>query len=86
MGNSPDNPSVVGNLIGIEDGSDSEEDEEWEHKDSKSPAPFVDVFFTRNSKLIGKKQVLIPKGGFFPTVGMLSIDEKVRVDLHPMTG
>ena len=44
------------------------------------------MFFTRNSKTVGKKMVQIPKGGFFPTVGMLSIDEKVRVDLHPMTG
>lgn len=44
------------------------------------------VFFTRNGKIIGKKQVPIPKGGFFPTVGMLSSCEKVRIDLRPITG
>lgn len=44
------------------------------------------VFFTRNGKIVGTKQVSIPKGGFFPTVGMLSSCEKVRVDLHPLTG
>jgi len=36
--------------------------------------------------MIGKREVRIPKGGFFPTVGMLSSDEKVRVDLRPLTG
>lgn len=36
--------------------------------------------------MIGKRDVRIPKGGFFPTVGMLSSDEKVRVDLRPLTG
>ncbi|XP_059468342.1 SPRY domain-containing protein 3-like isoform X2 [Neocloeon triangulifer] len=86
IGNSPESPPGEANLIGIEDGSESEEDDEWEYEDGKSSAPYVEVFFTRNSKLIGKKRVLIPKGGFYPTVGMLSIDEKVRVDLHPMTG
>jgi len=44
------------------------------------------VFFTRNGKTIGKREVRIPKGGFYPTVGMLSSDEKVRVDLRPLTG
>lgn len=88
IGNSPDSPTAVGNLIGIDDASDSDEDDEWEYEDGNKSnnTPFVEVFFTRNSKLIGKKRVLIPKGGFYPTVGMLSIDEKVRVDLHPMTG
>jgi hypothetical protein len=88
IGNSPDSPTAVGNLIGIDDCSDSDEDDEWEYEDGNKSnnTPFVEVFFTRNSKLIGKKRVLIPKGGFYPTVGMLSIDEKVRVDLHPMTG
>jgi len=36
--------------------------------------------------MIGKREVRIPKGGFYPTVGMLSSDEKVRVDLRPLTG
>ncbi|XP_054161506.1 SPRY domain-containing protein 3-like [Oppia nitens] len=46
----------------------------------------VEVFFTRNGVIIGQKDVSIPKGGFYPTVGMLSTAEKVKVDLHPLTG
>ena len=44
------------------------------------------VFFTRNGKTVGIRQVRIPKGGFYPTVGMLGLNEKVRVDLRPLTG
>ncbi len=36
--------------------------------------------------MIGKKEVRIPNGGFYPTVGMMSSDEKVRVDLKPLSG
>lgn len=48
--------------------------------------PGVQVFFSRNGSMIGSKEMTIPKGGFFPTVGMLSTAEKVRVDLHPFSG
>ena len=47
---------------------------------------FMQVYFTRNGKIIGKKEVLLPKGGFYPTVGMMSSQEKVRVDLKPLSG
>lgn len=30
--------------------------------------------------------VRIPVGGFFPTIGMMSSNEKVSVDLHPLSG
>lgn len=46
----------------------------------------VQVFFTRNGVIIGQKDIHIPKGGFYPTVGMLSSAEKVKVDLHPLSG
>ncbi|RUS89914.1 hypothetical protein EGW08_002355 [Elysia chlorotica] len=46
----------------------------------------VKVFFKRNGKLIGLREVNVPRGGFFPTVGMMSCNEKVRVDLHPLSG
>lgn len=36
--------------------------------------------------MVGKRNMPIPKGGFYPTVGMLSSCERVRVDLHPVTG
>ena len=44
------------------------------------------IFFTRNGKIVGQRQICIPKGGFYPTVGMLSSCEKVKVDLRPLTG
>ena len=50
-----------------------------------SPPP-PQVFFTRNGKIIGKKDAVVPSGGFFPTIGMLSCGEKVKVDLHPLSG
>lgn len=62
------------------------EDEAWWEKPNAENGIKVQVFFTRNGKMIGKRDVRIPKGGFFPTVGMLSSDEKVRVDLRPLTG
>ena len=46
----------------------------------------LQVFFTRNGQVIGDRSIHIPRGGFYPTVGMLSVDEKVRVDLRPLTG
>lgn len=46
----------------------------------------VTVFFTRNGKLVGHREASVPKGGFYPTIGMLSCNEKVRVDLRPLTG
>lgn len=47
---------------------------------------FFQIYFTRNGKVIGKKEVRIPKGGFYPTIGMMSCQEKVRVDLRPLSG
>lgn len=46
----------------------------------------VQVFFTRNGKLMGRREMLLPPGGLYPTVGMLSSGEKVKVDLQPLSG
>nr|XP_020448829.1 SPRY domain-containing protein 3-like [Monopterus albus] len=46
----------------------------------------VTVFFTRNGKVVGRREVGLPIGGFYPTIGMMSTGEKVRVDLHPLSG
>ncbi|XP_068598427.1 SPRY domain-containing protein 3-like isoform X2 [Brachionichthys hirsutus] len=46
----------------------------------------VMVFFTRNGKLVGRSQVALPVGGLYPTIGMMSSGEKVRVDLQPLSG
>ncbi|CAN8010808.1 unnamed protein product, partial [Ixodes pacificus] len=44
------------------------------------------VFFTHNGINVGRREVALPRGGLYPTVGMLSRKEKVKVDLHPLTG
>ncbi|XP_076353032.1 SPRY domain-containing protein 3-like isoform X2 [Tachypleus tridentatus] len=66
--------------------SESEDEEWWREGDNIENGSLVQVFFTRNGKTIGRKEVCIPKGGFYPTIGMLSSEEKVKVDLHPLTG
>ncbi|OWF36364.1 SPRY domain-containing protein 3-like isoform X1 [Mizuhopecten yessoensis] len=83
---SPDDPDVHNDMV--DDFSDDSDEDDiipggrvLDQNGTK-----VWIFFTRNGKIIGKKQVPIPKGGFFPTVGMLSSCEKVRIDLRPLTG
>ncbi|CAN7939206.1 unnamed protein product [Ixodes hexagonus] len=46
----------------------------------------VQVFFTHNGVNVGRREVALPRGGLYPTVGMLSRKERVKVDLHPLTG
>ncbi|KAI3357811.1 hypothetical protein L3Q82_016210 [Scortum barcoo] len=50
------------------------------------PPVVLQVFFTRNGKLMGRREMAVPPGGLYPTVGMLSSGEKVKVDLHPLSG
>lgn len=50
------------------------------------PPVVLQVFFTRNGKLMGRREMAVPPGGFFPTLGMLSSGEKVKVDLQPLSG
>uniref|UniRef100_A0A1B6GLK8 B30.2/SPRY domain-containing protein n=1 Tax=Cuerna arida TaxID=1464854 RepID=A0A1B6GLK8_9HEMI len=47
---------------------------------------FVEVFFTKNGTMVGVRRVLLPFGGFLPSIGMLSFHEKVKVNLKPLTG
>lgn len=62
--------------------NNDEEDEEGEDLEGTK----VMVFFTRNGKVVGRREVCLPVGGFYPTIGMMSTGEKVRVDLHPLSG
>lgn len=63
--------------------NDEEEDEGGEEAEAGRK---VMVFFTRNGKVVGRKEVALPSGGFYPTIGMMSTGERVRVDLHPLSG
>ncbi|XP_042866168.1 SPRY domain-containing protein 3-like isoform X3 [Penaeus japonicus] len=75
-----------------EDEDDDDDEEEEEEDDSLEPSRHhpiggkVQVFFTRNGQMIGRREVALPKGGFFPSISMGSLDERVRVDLRPLTG
>lgn len=46
----------------------------------------VKVFFTRNGQIVCTKEMALPQEGFFPTVGLLSRGERIRVDLQPLSG
>ncbi|KAM6370613.1 LOW QUALITY PROTEIN: SPRY domain-containing protein 3, partial [Pluvialis apricaria] len=78
-------PKTVRNMMYLHREEEEEEDDgeemEQEHEGKK-----VVVFFTHNRKIIGKKEAGVPPGGYFPTVGMLSSGENVKVDLHPLSG
>lgn len=50
------------------------------------PLVLEQVFFTRNGKVVGRREVALPVGGLYPTIGMMSTGEKVKVDLHPLSG
>lgn len=69
---------------GLGEETDSGDEEDWWNPHQQGEK--VQVFFTRNGKVIGKKEVHMPRGGFYPTVGMMSSQEKVRVELRPLTG
>ncbi|KAG7477410.1 hypothetical protein MATL_G00069200 [Megalops atlanticus] len=66
--------------------NDEDEEEEGEDMEQEHEGRKVMVFFTRNGKIIGKREAVVPAGGFYPTIGMLSSGEKVKVDLHPLSG
>ncbi|XP_041809563.1 SPRY domain-containing protein 3-like [Chelmon rostratus] len=74
-------PSEVKNDL-YEGNEDEEEKEEEEDVEGRK----VMVFFTRNGKVVGRREVVLPEGGLYPTIGMMSTGEKVRVDLHPLSG
>ncbi len=64
----------------------SDDDDWWNDRNYLPYGVKVHIYFTRNGNVIGKREVRIPKGGFYPTVGMMSSEEKVRVDLRPLSG
>nr|XP_020510560.1 LOW QUALITY PROTEIN: SPRY domain-containing protein 3-like [Labrus bergylta] len=80
----------VQNVLYLNDDNDEDEEEEEEENgeeaDQGQGGKKVTVFFTRNGKLMGRREMAVPPGGLYPTVGMLSSGEKVKVDLHPLSG
>ncbi|TNM86559.1 hypothetical protein fugu_006789 [Takifugu bimaculatus] len=65
---------------------EEEEEEDVAEVERGQERKKVTVFFTRNGKLMGRREIVVPPGGLYPTVGMLSSGEKVKVDLQPLSG
>ncbi|KAK3583254.1 hypothetical protein CHS0354_011138 [Potamilus streckersoni] len=66
--------------------SDTDEGDLYE-KDGEEEGGFkVNIFFTRNGTILGQREFWHPKTGLFPTVGLFSSCEKVKVNLRPLTG
>ncbi|KAL0978275.1 hypothetical protein UPYG_G00168270 [Umbra pygmaea] len=85
----PKQQRVQNNLYtNAEDEEEEEEEEEdrGEGREREQDGRKVTVFFTRNGKVVGRREVSVPTGGFYPTIGMMSTGEKVQVDLHPLSG
>ncbi|XP_008292014.1 SPRY domain-containing protein 3 [Stegastes partitus] len=76
----------VQNVLYLNDEEEEEDEEDGEEAEQEQEGRKVTVFFTRNGKLMGRREMVIPPGGLYPTVGMLSSGEKVKVDLHPLSG
>jgi hypothetical protein len=70
----------------VKDDKDDDEDDDSEADVDAGEGRKVEVFFTRNGKLVGKEISTVPKGGFYPIIGMLSRGEKVKADLTPLSG
>ncbi|XP_026223633.1 SPRY domain-containing protein 3 isoform X2 [Anabas testudineus] len=85
-----DRPDVHSGHAGVQNvlylNDEEEEEEDGEAVEQGQEGRKVTVFFTRNGKLMGRREVAVPPGGLYPTVGMLSSGEKVKVDLHPLSG
>ncbi|CAL8255431.1 unnamed protein product [Arctogadus glacialis] len=76
----------IQNVLYLNDEGEEEEEEGDMELERGQEGRKVAVFFTRNGKLMGRREVGVPLGGLYPTVGMLSSGEKVKVDLHPLSG
>lgn len=61
----------------------SDSDSETEEDTSREE---IHVEFLKNNKRLGKIKTKIPKGGYFPTIGLMKRGEKIRVNMQPYSG
>ena len=54
--------------------------------EKKKGRPQCKIYFTKNGSQVGETDAVIPYGGFYPIVGVLSTGENISVNLHPLTG
>ena len=60
--------------------------ESKEKKKDKDKERTITVYFTKNGEEVGETECVVPSGGFYPIVAMLSRGEKIKVNLSPITG
>ncbi|KAH8034981.1 hypothetical protein HPB51_003822 [Rhipicephalus microplus] len=84
--NEPNRDAIDNDDKGRLEGDDNDEYDFMKYDVIPLEGTLVQVFFTLNGVHVGRREIAMPQGGFFPTVGMLSRKEKVKVDLHPLTG
>ena len=65
---------------------DSDSDGESSEEDSWGGGASIQVFFSKNGHKFKQVSVKIPKGGFFPTIGLLRNGDKARVTMQPYSG
>lgn len=53
---------------------------------SSSDSMNCTVYFSKNGDIVGETVCMLPPGGFYPLVAMMSVGEKIRVDLDPLSG
>lgn len=84
--NEPNRDAIDNDDQGRLEGDDNDEYDFMKYDVIPLEGTLVQVFFTLNGVHVGRREMAMPQGGLFPTVGMLSLKEKVKVDLHPLTG
>lgn len=55
------------------------------HPGASSKKQWV-VYFTKNGEVVGETRCVVPRGGFYPVVAMLSKGEKIVVNFEPLSG
>ena len=54
--------------------------------EEKVGRPRCVIYFTRNGEPVGESETVVPVGGFFPIVGVLSNGERITLNFFPITG
>eukprot|EP00800_Vazella_pourtalesii_P006689 TRINITY_DN18768_c0_g1_i1.p1 TRINITY_DN18768_c0_g1~~TRINITY_DN18768_c0_g1_i1.p1 ORF type:complete len:427 (+),score=46.66 TRINITY_DN18768_c0_g1_i1:54-1283(+) len=65
---------------------DSDSGGETSDDDAWGSSSTIQVFFSKNGHKLKQVPVKIPKGGFFPTIGLLHNGDKVKVSMQPFSG
>ena len=65
---------------------DSDSGEESSEEEVGGGGSSVQIFFSKNGHKYKQIPATIPKGGFFPTIGLLHNGDKIKVSMQPFSG